>query len=177
MKDKTAKNYPVELRAALKQGDFLIAAKYLRKIHEEAPETFDTVLSLFKIGRRRAYYLISLEKQLSKLNLDNERLRSIGSTKLQIVAPHMTPDNCESLLLLAERFTGRELSQKLRNERLVKGERSVLLYFSPTQYKIFIATLLANGAEKAGNGLRGKERALIKALSLSNKKLIGTSLN
>ena len=170
MKEKPPKDYPVELITAIRSGDFLVAAKFLRKIQEEAPETFDLILSLFKIGRRRAYYLISLDKQLSKLNLDQERLRNIGSTKLQMIAPHMTPENCESLLLLAERFTGRELSQKLRNEKIVKGERSVLLYFSPSQYKIFVSALLANGAQTAGNGLRRKERALIRALTSPGKQ-------
>ena len=165
MKDKTPKDYPVELRTALRKGDFLLTGRYLRLIHEAAPEQFDTVLALFKIGRRRAYYLIALEKQLSQFKIEPDRLRTIGSTKLQIIAPHLTHANCESLLLLAERFTGRELTSKLKNEKIVKGERSVLLFFSPKQYKIFVAVLLANGAKKSGNGLRGKEQALIKALS------------
>lgn len=56
------------------------------------------------------------------------------------------------------------------------NERSVLLFFMPQQRKIFISTLLAYGAQKSGNGLRGKENALIKVLVASRQGQFSTPI-
>lgn len=169
MKDKSTETYPYELRAALAKHNFTLAAKYLRKIQEELPEQFDIIIRLLGISTRKAYYLIAIDKKLAELGVSSARLEAIGWTKLQMVAPYINKENCEDLLLLAERYTGRELALKLKNKKIVAGTKSVLLYFNPGDYQIFAAALLANGAKMRNGGLQGKEKALIRALAAYKK--------
>jgi hypothetical protein len=164
MKDKSNENYAYELHAALKQKDFIRAGKYLNLIHQEMPERFDSIVRLLGLGLRKAYYLIRIDEQFADLNVDSDRLVAVGWTKLQMIAPYVTKDTCEDLLLHAERYTARDLALKLKDKKIVSGVRSVLLYLSPAQYEIFSAALLANGAVRQKGGLRGKEKALIHAL-------------
>ena len=169
MTDKSSQTYPYELHAALSKRNFMLAAKYLRKIREEMPEHFYIVIRMLGISMRKAYYLLMIDEKFSKLQVNIARLETIGGTKLQMIAPHINESNCEDLLLLAERFTGRELALRLKNRKIAAGTRSVLLYLAPGDYQVFAAALLANGAKMRNGSLQGKEEALLKALAAYKK--------
>lgn len=63
MKDGIPKNYPAELLSALRKGEFFLVGRYLHLIREESPALIEAVISILKIGRRRAYYLIALKSR------------------------------------------------------------------------------------------------------------------
>lgn len=145
--------------------DFLQAAKYFRKLQDEAPEKFASVAKHCGIDRRTAYYWAQIDRTFEALGVDEMRLSRIGWTKLQIIAKHIDQENCESLLTIAETCSARDVALMMRGEKPVKGTRVVLLYLKPRQYKIFATTVLEHGAKKMGSGLVNKEAALIAALS------------
>src|SRR5690606_10289370 len=102
---------------ALFIGDnFLYAARQLREVQDETPELFQTVVEYTGIGLRKAYYLVQIDRQFSKLGIERNRLGRVGWTKLQLIGPYISKANCEELLSLAEKHTAYELSMIMRGE-------------------------------------------------------------
>ena len=105
-----------EIWADMIGDDFLYMAKQFREILDEAPDTFSMVAKFTGVGLRKAYALPQIDRNFRVLNIERKRLYRIGWTKLQLVANHITEENCEELLALAETSTVRELTLLLRNE-------------------------------------------------------------
>ena len=83
---------------------------------------------------------------------------------MQLIAKHVTPDNREGLLKLAEAHTAKNLERIMRGVDPIVGGRSVLLVFTAEQFAAFSAAILAHGAVKHGQAFIGKEAALAAAL-------------
>ena len=143
---------------------FLELGALLRQVQGTNRKQFKQLLSLPGLGIRRAYYLIKIDRVFSPLQVPKVRLTAIGWTKLEIITAYLTPSNLEHLLLLAETNKATDLRRILRKGPSTPKGRSVLLDFTPSQYKTFVSQLLKHGAVKTGRQLLGKERALIKAL-------------
>lgn len=85
---------------------FLELARALRALQESDPAAFAQVVATSAIGRRRAYYLVSVSRAFDGLPVADERLEQIGWTKLAILAPHVGVKNVGELLDLAEGHVG-----------------------------------------------------------------------
>jgi len=147
------------------EDEFLMKARYFRKVQDETPEKFASIAEQCGEDRRTAYYFAQIDRTFSQFDVDNKRLSRVGWTKLQLIAKHINQDNCEELLTIAEATSTHDLTLMMRGEKPVKGTRVVTLYLKARQYKIFSQAVLAHGGSKSGSGLANKETALIAALS------------
>lgn len=72
-------------------GDhFLEAARYLREIQDDHPDDFTSVAKELKIGIRKAYDLIRIDRSFDSLGVPIDRMRRIGWTKLGLSPPMST---------------------------------------------------------------------------------------
>lgn len=83
-------------------SDFLTLARRLREVHDIDTDMFPLVIEAVGISTRKAYALIQIDRSFWNLNLDRDRLLSIGWPKTTILARHINQENCEQLLSLAE---------------------------------------------------------------------------
>jgi len=145
--------------------EFLQLALLLGQIKAKDPDAFRDLITERGLGRRKAYYLLAIEKAFGDIaHTQRERLSRIGWTKLQIVAASVTPQNREKLLRLAEKHTAEDLKTLTRGDQPIAGRKAVLLYFSPEQYKTFAKAIVKHGAIKSGDGFTKKEEAVIRAV-------------
>ena len=145
--------------------DFIDAARLLAQLQEDDPETFHTVAKSLGIGRRKAYYLVGVAKALEGVPVSKERLTRIGWTKLQLLGPYLTASNSKTLIAQAEAHTVRQLRALLQKEGLPAQTHCVLFYLSNTQFDLLATVLEAFGAKRQGKTIRGKETALVAAMS------------
>jgi hypothetical protein len=147
------------------EDEFLELAALLHKVQEMSPKHFKTLTSTIpQLGRRKAYYLVSIDRAFGDKNVPPERLTKIGWTRLAALAPHITDENLEDALLFAELNTVRNIEAVVHGLEPIIGGRSVLLNFTADQFAAFSAAILAHGAAKNGKGFIGKEAALIATL-------------
>ncbi len=144
--------------------EFLEIASALRQLQETNPKDFKKVCSMPQLGRRKAYYLVAIDKAFKGKPVPPQRLNKIGWTKLAALAPHITEENLEDALLFAELNTAKNIEAVVHGLEPIVGGRSVLLIFTAEQFAAFSAAILAHGAVKNGKGFIGKEAALIEAL-------------
>ena len=155
----------VEKGSQLSNGDFLEVASQLRKVLEARPDDFLSAANGLGVSRRKAYYLVEVDKAFSDLKVDRARLGRIGWTKLHVLASRVTRRNVDHLLTEAERLSVYELSKTVNDEPASSSKSHVvLLRFTDDEYEVFRRTVRAFGAEDSSTGLSGKEQALIAAL-------------
>lgn len=165
MKDKTDQLFLKTLMLVAKLDDeFLEIASALRQLQETSPKDFKKVCSVPQLGRRKAYYFVSIDKAFGGKTVPIQRLKKIGWTKLAALAPHITDENLEDALLFAELNTAKNIEAVVHGLEPIVGGRSVLLIFTGEQFAAFSVAILAHGAVKNGKGFIGKEAALIAAL-------------
>jgi hypothetical protein len=136
----------------------------LRQLLDRDPDLFQQIVKKGRLGRRKAYYLVEVSRKFAPLPIGPARLKKIGWTKLQIIGQHVTKDNVEELVSLAEQLNTKQLGRTMQGGQPSSKTHCVLMYFDPKQYAEFEEALLKNGAERSGRGIVGKEEALIKAL-------------
>ena len=158
----------VEFIANFIGDNFLRVARALRELQDEQPDIFLKVAELAGLSNRKAYALARISRQFDDLGASEERLYSIGWTKLQIIGRYLTEDNGEYLLQLAEQNTAHDLEALLRGETPVADAKVMQFYLSPSDYKRLRSKLVTHGAIASGNGLVKKELALMKLLSHSD---------
>ena len=141
---------------------FIELGRLLLTIHEDHRPLLRGWIKRSGISRRKAYYMIAIARAFEAYGVKKERLAAIGWTKLQIIAPHVQPDNIEDLLTLAETRTARRLKAEFRTDLETSDTRCVLFYFSPEDYARLEAALLKRVAGKFGRGLVDKEKALMR---------------
>ena len=146
------------------EDTFLELGRSLRQLLDRDPGLFQQIVKKGHLGRRKAYYLVEVSRKFKPLPIGWPRLKKIGWTKLQIIGQHVTKDNVEELVSLAEQLKTKQLERKMQGDDSLSNAHCVLMYFSPEQYAEFEEALLKNGAERSGRGIVGKEAALIHAL-------------
>lgn len=149
---------------------FLELARHLRALQETDPAGFSSVVESTTIGRRRAYYLVSISPAFDGLPVSDARLESIGWTKLQVLTPHVDADNVGDLLDLAEGATAYEL-QGAAEDLPRAEEHCVLLRMTKADYARFLDVMVAFGAVRRGRGLQNKEAALRRLMEVALAKL------
>jgi hypothetical protein len=144
-------------------------AKLLRQLHDEDYEWFKSLAMLPQLGKRKAYYLLEIEKVFGSLPIELSRLNQIGCTKLHVISKHVTNANYEAFLQLAETHTAENLKLITQGKKPIIGGRNVLLQLTGDEFQAFAEAILKHGAIENGDGFIGKEEALIKALN-ANKQ-------
>ena len=154
------------------EDNFLELGKSLRQLLDRDPNLFQEIVAKTNLGRRKAYYLVEVSRIFDPLQVPRSRLRKIGWTKLQLIGKHVTQDNLEELLQLAESVNAKELERHMRGEKPLGNAHSVLMYFSPKQYQELADALVKYGGVRSGRGIQNKEEALLR-LVRRLKKLDG----
>jgi len=156
------------------EDNFLDLGRYLRQLQNRDPEKFQEIIQKTDLKRRKAYYLVEVSKTFDPLPVFRARLKKLGWTKCQIIGKHVTKDNVEELVTLAENMPIKLLEKHMRGENPVPGSHCVLMYFSPEPYEDFEEALIAHGAKPnppgAKEGPRGKEAALMRIICQSASK-------
>ncbi len=155
-------------------ANFLQLGRQLVELRGRSSDLFSDFIKQSGLGRRKAYYLVTIAEQLGEVEksgtrLDDDQLRRIGWTKLQVIAPRLTSSNVAKQLQMAEQHTIRELTIRMRGERPAPKEHAILLRFTPEQYQVFEEAILQNGGQRkpTGRGLLNKEEAIIKIMQQS----------
>jgi hypothetical protein len=139
-------------------------AECLWQLRQQEPDSFDALAGGKGMSRRKALYLVNIWETFADLDVPKWLLADVGWTKLVIVAKYCDPDMVGSGLDLAQRNTARNLASILMGgEQMVERRRSVLLYFTPRQYRVYAKAVLMHGAKKSknGKGLAGQEEAVV----------------
>lgn len=149
-------------------------ARALRKLHDIDSAAWATFLEERGIKRRRAYYLVKIDKQLSALGIRKSIIDKLGWTRLAIITPCLDVRNKSELLVRAEASSTAQLRAMVRRWKAggkkkvaatSKPLRCVLLYFTTEQYEEFEDAIRSNGGERAGNdGLANKEAAIVEII-------------
>jgi hypothetical protein len=148
------------------ERQFLEIGNALRNLLEEEPNSFATLTEAPEIGRRRAYYFVEIAKAFQPHPHLHEKLQKVGWTKSALLAKHADAPNLEELLQLAEEVTTHELSAFLKQGPTGLGGGVLMFKFDAPALARVTKALKANGAYEAPAGLRKKEIALLKALSI-----------
>lgn len=141
--------------------NFLEQGALIKQMLETSPDKLSSLLRDLKIKKRKAYYLAEVARTLAELRVSEKRLLKIGWTKLQIVHTHLTSENCETLLALAEDLPVYRLREYLATGEVEQPKHCVQLYFNNEEFEVFQQTLATYGN---GHGQRERETALIAAL-------------
>jgi len=144
------------------EDNFLELGKSLRQLMDRDPDLFRQIIQKSKLGRRKAYYLVEVSRIFEPLPVPRSRLRKIGWTKLQLIAKHVTPNNLDVLLQLAEDSAAKELERRMRGEKPLGNAHCVLMYFSPKDYAELEDALVKHGGVRSGRGIQNKVEALIR---------------
>jgi len=155
----------------LDSDNFMEVARHLQQVLDSRPDDFLTVAKQFGVSKRKAYYLVEIDKAFDKLKVDHRRLNRIGWTKLRLIAPEINARNCEELLRLAEDKSAYDLARLVTDDQADPDAKvhSVLLYLSSDQYEVFRDVLEAHGAKVTSSGISEKEQALTRALKKLKK--------
>lgn len=151
------------------EDNFLELGKSLRRLQDHDPELFHQFVASANFGRRKAYYLVEVSRIFDPLTVPRAKLRKIGWTKLQLIGKHVTPNNLDALLHLAEECNAKELERLMRGEKPLGNARCVLMYFSPKQYDELEDALVQHGGVRRGRGVENKEVAMISIVRRLNK--------
>ncbi len=157
----------IQLIADLIGDNFLRLARQLRELQDLDQEMADnkrrflTVVEKLEIGSRKAYALAQLSRTFHGKGVSEERLQTIGWSKLTIISRHLTKGNVEALLDLAEANTAHTLQMLLRGADPIANARVLVLYIDPTDYKRLRKALLHHGAKPSAKGMTAVESALM----------------
>jgi hypothetical protein len=141
---------------------FLDLGRVLRQLQGHDPDLFQKFVAKTGIGGRKAYYLVEISRTFEPLQVSRARLHDLGWTKVQLIGKHVTQDNVEELLKLAENTSANELERLLSGKKPLGNARCVLMYFSPKQYDELEDALVRHGGVRRGRGVEDKEEAMIK---------------
>ena len=149
---------------------FLDLGRHLRQLLDRDPELFQKIVAQTALGRRKAYYLVEISRVFDPLQVSRPRLKKLGWTKLQLIGKHVTQDNVEELMELAESMNTKQLERKMKGKMPIKNAACVLMYFNPTAVKELEQALEKYGATPTPRGIQDREEALIRMIRAMNKQ-------
>jgi hypothetical protein len=117
------------------ENTFLDLGKILRHLLDHEPELFHKIAGQPKIGRRRAYNLVQINRVFDQPQVSRARLKKLGWTRLSQIAKQMNQDNIEELLSLAEKESTKQLETQTGGAAPINNANCVLKYFSPKDYR------------------------------------------
>ncbi len=144
---------------------FLELGSLLRKLQSSNFDNFKTLYEIPQLGRRKAYYLIEIDKVFGGKPELAVRLNKIGWTKLSLLAKFVNDDNILDALQFAELHTAWDMQVILKSGDSTFSTRSVLLRFTLPDFDKFASKIVAYGAKPTPDGgYHNKEAALLAAL-------------
>lgn len=151
--------------AASLDENFLDLGRMLRDMQTSSPEEFSRFKKKSSLGSRKCYYLIEIDEAFRKLPVGRDRLRRLGWTKARHLTKHITKENYQKLLLLAETNTADHLKRILAaNKADIPKKKAAVFNFEEKELSFVNKVLLRFGAKEAPRGMLKKEEALLKAL-------------
>lgn len=115
---------------------------------------------------RKARYLLSIVKAFDGLGVSDDKLRTVGWTKLGILAPYVDRTNVYDLIHKAKDRNVRQLGALLNDKPELTETKGVTLYFDSAQRPQFDKIIEEHGAlPQLGGGHTNREAALMKALA------------
>jgi hypothetical protein len=132
--------------------NFMELGRALAQLYDRDPDLFRQLVAKSNIGPRKAYDLVEVSRTFEPLAIPRDQLCKIGWPKLQLIGKHVTPDNLDALLHLAEESTVEDLKHHLRGWKRPAGNAHCMLrYFSPKSYEQLGGALVSKGgAPSAG---------------------------
>ena len=146
-------------------GKFLEIGSVLRQLKEDDPAAFAAVIEAPVLGRRRVYYLVRISRAFGDKPHLHDRLRRLGWTKAELLAPYASAEPFDELLNLAEEVTAHELKSFMKNGAAGLGAGLLIFALPAAAYAKVTRVLKAYGAYQTPHGLRNKEKALLEAIS------------
>jgi hypothetical protein len=137
----------------------LQVAANLCSMQELKPDIFEKVAKTVGLSSHQAHTLVRISRHFR--DVPQERLETVGWSKLQIIGRYLTEDNAEHLLQLAEKNAVFDLESRLRGEPPIRLARVLTFYFSSQDYERVRAKLIKHGAVVSGYSLLKKEAALM----------------
>lgn len=151
------------------EQNFIVLGRLLRQVKEADPDLFKLAIEQGCISRRTAYYLVHIACCFEGMPIEDDELAAIGWTRADIIAPHLTIQNCKDLVAQAAALTTRDLKITMEGGRPVPGTRAVVLYLKPTQHARFAKAIASNGGKSIGGGLTNKELALMNLIAAAEQ--------
>ena len=155
--------------------NFWELGKVLAKLRDQDQGRLQQLWNDKRIGRRRAYYLIEIVERFSGLPVKSPRLKAIGWTKLQLIAPYVTAANADEMVGHAEKLTAQQLKRLLAAEKPPDKPHCFLMYLDDAEFDLLTAALVPFGASLEGRTLKNKEEALLKLLADAAGKKKGST--
>ena len=122
---------------------------------------FKQVVRSSKLGERKAYYLIQIDRAFSKIPAPKSRLKRIGWTKLRTLSPYITRENYGALLKNAEALTDKKLEALLLGKPVDEPTKAVLMYLTETENAQFEGALALFGGVRSKRGMSNREEAVM----------------
>ena len=145
--------------------DFVALGHALRQLRERDSVLFNQAIGKIGLSPRKARDLVKFSPSFASLQSTPAHLRAIGFPKLQIIAPHLTDDNIDQMLELAENYAIAELKTLLKGDGPATNVKGVTMYFGPEEFRTFEEVLLKHGALRSGKRLLKKEEALLRLIA------------
>ena len=143
------------------EDNFLELGRSLRRLFDMDRGLFKQLIKKRNLSRNKARCLVNVSKVFDPLPIPRSRLRKIGRTKLQMIAKHVTPENMEDLLQLAENCSAQRLERTLRDGTHCEKTRRVQMSVTAAEYKELEDALVQFGGVRSGQGIKHKEVALM----------------
>lgn len=139
---------------------FLELAKTLRELQDTDPDEFTRVVNNSGLGKRKAYYLVGIDRTFSKIPVPKLRLKKIGWTKLNVLTRAITKANYADLLKAAETYTAKELEKYVAGQKPEEKKRAFLAYLSPEDYEALQLAFARVGGIRYQRGFSNKGASL-----------------
>ncbi|MBY0560043.1 hypothetical protein [Hyphomicrobium sp.] len=146
------------------KDNFMDLAHHLRDLLETDPAEFQKFYKKSSVNKRKAYYLVEIDRAFRKLGISKNRLHKIGWTKVMILTKHINDSNAQELITMAEQNSAHSLQALLKGQKKPANAHCVLMYFKDSDYNLFYNALIKRGAQQSARGLINKEEALVKLL-------------
>jgi hypothetical protein len=152
-----------ELSGAIDEN-FLELAKALRTLQDTDNDEFLRAIKNSGLGKRKAYYLVAIDRTFSTIPVPKMRLKKIGWTKLNLLTSHISKDNYSPMLKAAEQYTAKELEAHLNGRPVEEKKKAFLAYVDSEGYEALVEAFSKVGGKRSGRGWTNKGAAL-KALA------------
>lgn len=140
--------------------NFLELAKALRELQDQDVDEFTRLVNNSPLGRRKAYYLVAIDRTFSKIPVPKARLKRIGWTKLNVLTKSINKSNYAELLKAAETYTAKELEKYLAGEKPATDKKAFLAYLTPEAYETLTEAFHRVGGRRYQRGWSNKGAAL-----------------
>lgn len=140
--------------------NFLELGKTLRALQESNTKEFLSAVEDSGLGKRKAYYLVDIDRTFSTIPVQKGRLKKLGWTKLNELAPSINSKNYVELIKAAETYTVKELKSYLSGKKPEEKKKAFLTYLDSESYEALAEAFARVGAKSYSRGWLNKAASL-----------------